>query len=114
MIDAFYAARALNVEKVLHSENTQGPDQTIRYPQPANDGRYTFSLFAFPRSRHPEILKAYFQSTGIDYAQKGYRSNMLSVAYSIARMINHSVLFRRRTRMTLDPVSTANPGWKSF
>jgi FAD/FMN-containing dehydrogenase len=115
LIDSFYAATRLSMEQVLRAEHTEGPDQTIRYPQPANDGRYTFSLFAFPEAGYPEILKAYFQFNRDYYAQHGYRSNMLSVGYSIAQDDKSLLSYSHDGPvMTLDPVSTANPGWEAF
>lgn len=49
------------------------------------------------------------------YAQKGYRSNLLYVGYRIAQdqkaLLSYSY---DGTVMTLDPVSTANPGWDDF
>jgi FAD/FMN-containing dehydrogenase len=115
LIDWFYKIVRFSMEYVLHSANTLAPDQTIRYPSPANDGRYTFSLFAFPESVYPKVLKEYFEFNRDYYLRHGYRSNMLSVGYRIAQD-SHSLLSYSHDGpvMTLDPVSTANPGWDAF
>jgi FAD/FMN-containing dehydrogenase len=115
LIDKYNAINRFNLETVIVSDNTLAPDQTIRYPQPSDDSRYTFSLFAFPEAVYPDVLKAYFQFSKDYYQQKGYRSNMLSVGYRIAA--DRQSLFSYSydgTVMTVDPVSTANPGWNDF
>ena len=115
LIDLFYLIVRLSMEMVLHSENTLGPDQTIRYPSPATDGRYTFSLFAFPETTWPDVVRAYYRFNRDYYRQKGYRSNMLSVGYRIARDANSILSYSGDGPvLTLDPVSTANPGWDAF
>lgn len=115
LIDKYNAVNRFNLENVIVSDNTLAPDQTIRYPQPSDDSRYTFSLFAFPEATYPDVLRAYFQFSTDYYKQKGYRSNMLSVGYRIAQ--DQQSLFSYSydgAVMTVDPVSTANPGWYDF
>ena len=115
LIDKYNAVNRFNLETVIMSDNTLAPDQTIRYPQPSDDSRYTFSLFAFPEAIYPDVLKAYFQFSTDYYKQKGYRSNMLSVGYRIAQdqQSFFSYSFDGAV-MTVDPVSTANTGWYDF
>ena len=114
-IDNFHAITRFNLENLVRSDNTLAPDQTIRYPQPSDEGRYTFSLFAFPEEVYAEVLKAYFQFSKDHYRQKGYRTNMMSVGYRIAQ--DRQSLFSYSYDgpiMTVDPVSTLNPGWYPF
>ena len=115
LIDNFNAISRFNLENLVQSDNTLAPDQMIRYPQPSDESRYTFSLFAFPEEAYPDVLKAYFQFNKDYYQQKGYRSNMLSVGYRIAQdrqsLLSYSF---DGPIMTVDPVSTANPGWDAF
>ncbi|MES1257617.1 MAG: FAD-binding oxidoreductase [Acidobacteriota bacterium] len=115
LIDNYNAISRFNLENLVQSENTLAPDQTIRYPQPSDESRYTFSLFAFPEEIYPDVLTAYFQFNKDYYRQKGYRSNMLSVGYRIAQ--DRQSLFSYSYDgpvMTVDPVSTANSGWDAF
>ncbi len=115
LIDKYNAISRFNLESMIHGDNTLAPDQTIRYPQPSDESRYTFSLYAFPEEQYPEVLKAYFQFSKDYYKQKGYRTNMLSVGYRIAQdqqsLLSYSF---DGPIMTVDPVSTANPGWYTF
>jgi len=115
IIDAFNAAWRLQLETIVSSDYTVPPDQIIQYPPVSNDSRYTFSLFAFPEEGFPAALTGFCKFCTDYYAQKGYRSNLLYVGYRIAQdqkaLLSYSF---DGTVMTLDPVSTANPGWGDF
>jgi FAD/FMN-containing dehydrogenase len=115
VIDNFSAVWRFKLENLVRSDYTIATDQIINYPPVSNDSRYTFSLFAFPEERYPEVLTDFFQFTRDYYDQKGYRSNMLNVGYRIAQdqqsLLSYSY---DGTVMTVDPVSTGNPGWKPF
>jgi FAD/FMN-containing dehydrogenase len=115
LIDNFGALWRLNAENILHSNYTIAKDQIIRYPEVSNDSRYTFSLFAFPEDKFPQALTEYFQFCR-DYERKQhYRTNMLDVGYRIAQDQNSLLSYSwDGPVMTIDPVSTANPGWTKF
>lgn len=114
-IDDFGALWRWKLENLVRSDNCVATDQIIRYPPVSNDSRYTFSLFAFPEERLPAALTDYFQFSLDYYKNQGYRSNLLSVGYRIAQdresLLSYSY---DGTVMTIDPVSTGNPGWKPF
>ena len=115
IIDAFNAGWRLQLETIVSSDYTIPPDQIIQYPAVSNDSRYTFSLFAFPEDEYPAVLTDFFKFCRDYYAQKGYRSNLLYVGYRIAQdqkaLLSYSF---DGAVMTIDPVSTANPGWDGF
>lgn len=115
IIDAFNAAWRLQLETIVTSDYTIPPDQIIQYPPVSNDSRYTFSLFAFPEDEYPAALTGFYKFCNDYYAQKGYRSNLLYVGYRIAQdqksLLSYSY---DGPVMTIDPVSTANPGWDDF
>lgn len=115
IIDAFNAGWRLQLENIVSSDYTLPPDQIIEYPPVSNDSRYTFSLFAFPEDEFPAALTDFYKFCNDYYAQKGYRSNLLYVGYRIAQdqkaLLSYSY---DGTVMTIDPVSTANPGWDDF
>ena len=115
IIDAFNAAWRLQLETLVSHDYTLAPDQIIQYPPVSNDSRYTFSLFAFPEDEFPAALAGFFQFCNDYYSQKGYRSNLLYVGYWIAQdqksLLSYSY---DGPVMTIDPVSTANPGWDDF
>lgn len=115
IIDTFNTVVRFGLEKFLKSEYTQPGDQTIRYPDVANKSRYTFSLWAFPESRYHEVLPAYFKFCKDYFKSTGYRTNLLNVGYRISK--DQKSLFSYsfdENVMTVDPVSTSNPGWREF
>jgi hypothetical protein len=115
IIDAFNAGWRWQLENIVSSDYTIPPDQIIQYPAVSDDSRYTFSLFAFPEEDFPAAITDFYQFCNDYYSQKGYRSNLLYVGYRIAQdqkaLLSYSY---DGTVMTLDPVSTANPGWYDF
>jgi FAD/FMN-containing dehydrogenase len=115
IIDALNAAWRTQLETIVSSDYTIPPDQIIDYPPVSNDSRYTFSLFAFPEDDYPAAITDFFKFCKDYYSQKGYRSNLLYVGYRIAQdqkaLLSYSY---DGTVMTIDPVSTANPGWFEF
>jgi FAD/FMN-containing dehydrogenase len=115
MVDSFNAIWRWKLENLVRSDYTIPPDQIIRYPPTSDDSRYTFSLFAFPEETYPKVLPEFFAFCRTYYEQRNYRSNMLCVGYRVER--DRQALFSYSydgTVMTIDPVSTGNPGWKRF
>jgi FAD/FMN-containing dehydrogenase len=115
IIDATNASWRLTLETIVNSDYTIPGDQIIHYPPVSNDSRYTFSLFAFAEDEFPNAITSFFKFCNDYYKQKGYRSNLLYVGYRIAQdqkaLLSYSF---DGTVMTIDPVSTANPGWEDF
>jgi FAD binding domain len=115
VIDGFCAMWRFKLTELIRSDYTLAKDQMIRYPHPATDSRYTFSFWAFPEERFPAVLAGYFQFCRDYYQQKGYRSNMISVGYRVAKDQESLLSYSHDgNAMTVDPVSTANPGWEPF
>jgi FAD binding domain len=115
ILDSLNAFWRSQLENVVVSDNTVPGDQIINYPPVSDDSRYTFSLFAFPAAEFPAAITGFFKFCNDYYKQQGYRSNLLYVGYYIAQdqkaLLSYSW---DGPVMTLDPVSTANPGWEDF
>jgi FAD/FMN-containing dehydrogenase len=115
VIDGFCAMWRFKLTNLIRSGYTIATDQMIRYPVPANNSSYTFSFWAFPEARFADVIAGYFKFSRDYYQQKGYRTNMLSVGYRVAQdqksLLSYSF---DGNAMTVDPVSTANPGWEAF
>ena len=115
VIDNFCALWRFKLENLVRGDYTIASDQIIHYPAVPNDSRYTFSFWAFPEERFPAALAGYFQFCRDYYQRKGYRTNMLNVGYRISKdqesLLSYSY---DGNAMTVDPVSTANPGWEAF
>jgi hypothetical protein len=115
VIDGFCAMWRFKLTNIIRSDYTIATDQMIRYPHPATNSSYTFSFWAFPEARFADVIAGYFKFSRDYYQQKGYRTNMLSVGYRVAQ--DQKSLFSYSfdgNAMTVDPVSTANPGWEAF
>ena len=99
----------------IKSDHTIPMQQTIRYPPVGGPSRYTFSLFAFPVEDFPTVLQEFCRFCKEYYQRTGYRTNLSYVGYLICRdqrsLLSYSF---HGDVMTLDPVSTNNPGWREF
>ena len=115
VIDNFCALWRFKLENLVKSDYTIAADEIIRYPAPSNDSRYTFSFWAFPEESYSAALADYFQFCREYYNQTGYRTNMLNVGYRVAQDQQSLLSYSYDGNMiTIDPVSTANPGWTDF
>ena len=115
VLDGFAALWRYKLENIIRSENTVATDQIIRYPSPSNDSRYTFSLWAFPEEAYPTVLSQYYAFCKQYQKDKNYRINMLTVGYRVYKDQQSLLSYSYDGNvMTIDPVSTANPGWTEF
>jgi hypothetical protein len=100
---------------IVRGSHTSPADQIIRYGEQGGFAAYTFSIWAFEKERYAQILLDYFAFCREHYRKNGYRCDMLNVGYAVAQ--DQSSLFsytRNGFALTLDPVSTGNPGWYAF
>jgi hypothetical protein len=115
VLDGFNALWRFKLESLIKSENTVATGQIIRYPTVAGASKYTFSLWAHPEPIFGETLRACFEFCRKYDRDHQYRINMLFVGYSIAQDRNSLLSYSHDGPVsTMDPVSTANPGWPTF
>jgi FAD binding domain len=115
IIDKFNALWRFKLENIITSDNTVAADEIIRYPDVADDSRYTFSLYAFPEEQFASALTDFAKFCIDYYAQTGYRNDLLDVGYRIAQDQQSLLSYSwDGPVMTIDPVSTGNPGWNEF
>lgn len=115
MIDRFNQVMQFVLHRILRNKRTVPSDQLIRYPAKGGFSKYTFSIWAFPEETYTRILRDYFAFVRSYYRRTGYRCNMMNVGYRINA--DKSSLFSysfEGTVLTIDPVSTGNPGWEEF
>jgi hypothetical protein len=87
----------------------------IRYPSPAGASKYTFSFWAIPEETYGTVLPDFFAFCRKYYADTSYRTNMLCVGYRVLKDRESLLSYSWNGNMiTIDPVSTANPGWSEF
>ncbi len=115
IVDGLNALWRFVLQHRVDNDYTIPPDQIIRYPPVGGVSKYTFSLFAFPEEQYPDVLRAFYKFCVDYYRKTGYRVNLLCVGYAIAAD-QHALLSYSYDGpvMTIDPVSTGNPGWKEF
>ena len=114
-VDAFGALWRFKLEHMIKSKNTTATDQIIRYPDVSDESRYTFSLWAFPEEKYGKILPQYTKWVKKYNKTKRYRTNMIHVGYRIAKDQESLLSYSYGGNvMTIDPVSTANTGWRQF
>jgi len=114
-IDAFGALWRFKLEHMIKGKNTTATDQIIRYPEVSDESRYTFSLWAFPEETYGKVLQQYTKWVKNYNKTKRYRTNMIHVGYRISKDQQSLLSYSHDGNvMTIDPVSTANPGWRPF
>jgi FAD/FMN-containing dehydrogenase len=115
IIDGFCQIWRFKLENLVKSDNTLAGDQIIRYPSPAGDSKYTFSFWAIPEENYATVLPEFFQFCRKYYETTAYRVNMLCVGYRVLKDRQSLLSYSWDSNMiTIDPVSTANPGWDKF
>lgn len=115
VIDGFNKLWRFKLENLIDSDNTVATDQIIRYPPVGGNSKYTFSLWAFPEETYPDVLTKHFQFCEQYYKDQHYRNNMLFVGYYVARDQSSLLSYSYDGNvMTIDPISTGNPGWWTF
>ena len=115
IVDGFCQLWRFKLENLVKSGNTVAGDQIIRYPSPAGGSKYTFSFWAMPEENYGTILPAFYQFCRKYYETAGYRVNMLCVGYRVLKDRESLLSYSWNGNMiTIDPVSTANPGWEKF
>ncbi len=114
VLNSFNALWRLKLENLIKSDYTVATDQIIHYPTNSNS-KYTFSFWAFPEETYPAVLAEFFQFAQKYLETTGYRINMLCVGYRVAKDQSSLLSYSYNGNMiTIDPVSTANPGWTEF
>ena len=99
----------------LRAGDTWPADQMIRYPEESDASRYTFSIWAFPEDSFPRVVREYYAFCREHYRVHGYRCDMLNVGYRIRQDRTALLSYTWDGHaMTVDPVSTAGPGWPEF
>jgi hypothetical protein len=72
-------------------------------------------FWAIPEENYAAVLPAFFQFCRKYYETEGYRTNMLCVGYRVLKDQQSLLSYSWNGNMiTIDPVSTANPGWQQF
>ena len=100
---------------VVRSDRTWPHAQIINYPREPGANKYLFSMWAFREGGFFDILEEYCDFC-LAYEQKtGYRCDLPSVGYAIARDVEALLSYSwEGATLSIDPASTGGPEWEEF
>jgi hypothetical protein len=99
----------------VRSDRTWPHAQIINYPRDPGANKYLFSMWAFREAGFFDTLEEYCNFL-IAYEQKtGYRCDLPSVGYAIARDTEALLSYSwESATLSIDPASTGGPEWEKF
>jgi FAD/FMN-containing dehydrogenase len=99
----------------VRSDRTWPHAQIINYPRDPGANKYHFSMWAFREAGFFDILEEYCNFC-IAYEEKtGYRCDLPSVGYAIARDTEALLSYSwDGATLSIDPASTGGPEWEAF
>ncbi|MGH6865513.1 MAG: FAD-binding protein [Methyloceanibacter sp.] len=99
----------------LRSERTWPHAQIINYPRDPGPNKYLFSMWAFREGGFFETLEEYCDFCIAYEAHTGFRCNLPSVGYAIARDCEALLSYSwEGPSLSIDPASTGGEGWEDF
>ena len=112
--DLFDKALAEYLAHVLRLDKVNPVAQVVNFDKQDEEHRFTFSMWAFPEDKFPEILPQYF-----DFCEKheaNFRTGLPHVSYHIAKDESSLLSYSREGPVwTLDPIAPENAeGWEPF
>ena len=115
LLDVMLASARGLLSGLLHARNTLPTDQITRYAHRPRFTRFTFSIFAFPEDRYPDVVRAYASFCREYFQRHGYRPDLLTVGYRVTQS-RHALLSYSWDGdvMTIDPVALGGPEWERF
>jgi len=100
---------------VVRSDRTWPHAQIINYPRDPGANKYLFSMWAFREPGFFDILEEYCNFCIAYEAKTGYRCNLPSVGYSIARDVEALLSYSwEGATLSIDPASTGGKEWEEF
>jgi FAD/FMN-containing dehydrogenase len=100
---------------VVRSDRTWPHAQIINYPRDPGANKYLFSMWAFREAGFFDILEEYCDFCLAYEKAAGYRCNLPSVGYAIARDVEALLSYSwEGATLSIDPASTGGPEWEEF
>jgi L-gulonolactone oxidase len=100
---------------VVRSDRTWPHAQIINYPREPGANKYLFSMWAFREAGFFDILDEYCNFCIAYEKATGYRCNLPSVGYAIARDVEALLSYSwEGATLSIDPASTGGPEWEQF
>ena len=99
----------------VRSDRTWPHAQIINYPRNPGDNKYLFSMWAFREPGFFDILEEYCDFCIAYEAKSGYRCDLPSVGYAIARDTEALLSYSwEGATLSIDPASTGGAEWEEF
>ena len=99
----------------VRSDRTWPHGQIINYPRDPGRNKYLFSMWAFRELGFFDILDEYCDFCIAYEAHTGYRCNLPSVGYAIAKDVEALLSYSwKGATLSIDPASTGGPDWEQF
>jgi L-gulonolactone oxidase len=99
----------------VRSDRTLPHAQIINYPRDPGDNKYLFSMWAFREGGFFDVLDEYCDFCAAYEKATGYRCNLPSVGYAIARDCEALLSYSwEGPTLSIDPASTGGPEWEEF
>jgi FAD binding domain len=99
----------------VRSDRTWPHAQIINYPRDPGANKYLFSMWAFREAGFFDILEEYCNFCLAYEKATGYRCDLPSVGYAIARDVEALLSYSwEGATMSIDPASTGGPEWEEF
>jgi L-gulonolactone oxidase len=100
---------------VVRSDRTWPHAQIINYPRDPGANKYLFSMWAFREAGFFDILEEYCNFCIAYEKATGFRCNLPSVGYAIARDVEALLSYSwEGPTLSIDPASTGGPEWEEF
>lgn len=100
---------------VVRSDRTWPHAQIINYPRDPGANKYLFSMWAFREPGFFDILEEYCNFCIAYEKATGFRCNLPSVGYSIARDVEALFSYSwEGATLSIDPASTGGKEWEKF
>ncbi len=100
---------------VVRSDRTWPHAQIINYPREPGANKYLFSMWSFREGGFFDILEEYCNFCLAYEKATGYRCNLPSVGYAIARDVEALLSYSwEGATLSIDPASTGGPEWEEF
>ena len=100
---------------MVRSDRTWPHAQIIFYPREPGDNKYLFSMWAFREGGFFDVLDEYCNFCLHYEKSTGYRCDLPSVGYAIARDVEaHFSYSWEGPTLSIDPASTGGPEWEEF
>src|SRR5262245_42855393 len=115
LIEQFTSVMRSTLDRASRNVTVYPIEWVRKLPADPGRSRFTYSTWAFPQERFPELLGEYFHFCRDYYKRQRYRANLLHLGHRLHR--DQASLLSPSFNgpvISLDPSSTGDEGWEDF